>query len=43
MGVVAGVIKDVKPAKAIVDDMVSEAVEMLEQGQTFLTGRKSKL
>jgi hypothetical protein len=43
MGVVAGVIKDVKPAKAIVDDIVSEAVEMLEQGQTFLTGRKSKL
>lgn len=36
MGVVAGVITDIKPAKQIVDDMVSEAVEMLKQGQVFL-------
>jgi NAD(P)H-dependent flavin oxidoreductase YrpB (nitropropane dioxygenase family) len=43
MGVVAGVIKDIKPARVIVDDMVSEAVEMLRQGQTFLTTGKSKL
>ncbi|KAE8452428.1 hypothetical protein EG329_000330 [Mollisiaceae sp. DMI_Dod_QoI] len=42
MGVVAGVIKEVKPAKQIVDEMVSEAIEMLKQGQTFLGGR-SKL
>jgi NAD(P)H-dependent flavin oxidoreductase YrpB (nitropropane dioxygenase family) len=42
MGVVAGVIKDIKPAKEIVDEMVAEAVEMLKQGQTFLAG-KSKL
>ncbi|KAF4629898.1 hypothetical protein G7Y89_g8246 [Cudoniella acicularis] len=42
MGVVAGVIKEIKPAKAIVDEMVGEAVEMLKLGQTFLT-EKSKL
>lgn len=42
MGVVAGVIDEIKPAKAIVDEMVGEAVEMLKQGQTFLGG-KSKL
>lgn len=42
MGVVAGVIKEIKPAKAIVDDMVAEAVAMLKQAQTFLGG-KSKL
>jgi NAD(P)H-dependent flavin oxidoreductase YrpB (nitropropane dioxygenase family) len=42
MGVVAGVIKDIQPAKQIVDEMVSEAVEMLKQGQTLLGGR-SKL
>lgn len=42
MGVVAGVIKEIKPAKAIVDDMVAEAVVMLKQAQTFL-GEKSKL
>ncbi len=42
MGVVAGVITSIQPAKQIVDEMVGEAVEMLKQGQTFL-GRKSKL
>jgi NAD(P)H-dependent flavin oxidoreductase YrpB (nitropropane dioxygenase family) len=42
MGVVAGAIKSIQPAREIVDEMVSEAVEMLKQGQTFLT-RKSKL
>lgn len=42
MGVVAGVIKDIKPAQEIVDDMVAEAVEMLKQGRNFLGG-KSKL
>jgi NAD(P)H-dependent flavin oxidoreductase YrpB (nitropropane dioxygenase family) len=42
MGVVAGVIKDIKPAREIVDDMVAEAVEQLKQAQTFLGG-KSKL
>jgi NAD(P)H-dependent flavin oxidoreductase YrpB (nitropropane dioxygenase family) len=42
MGVVAGVIKDIKPAREIVDEMVSEAVERLKEGQKFLGG-KSKL
>ena len=43
MGVVAGVIRDIKPAGQIVDEMVEEAVAMLKQGQTFLSGGKSKL
>lgn len=42
MGVVAGVITSIQPAKQIVDEMVGEAVEMLKQGQTFLGGN-SKL
>ncbi|TVY27597.1 putative monooxygenase [Lachnellula hyalina] len=43
MGVVAGVIKNIQPAKQIVDEMVEEAVDMLKQGQTFLGGGKSRL
>lgn len=43
MGVVAGVIKEVKPAKKIVDEMVAEAVDMLSQAQSFLGSSKSKL
>ena len=43
MGVVAGVIKDIKPAGQIVDEMVEEAVGMLKQGQSYLNGGKSKL
>jgi NAD(P)H-dependent flavin oxidoreductase YrpB (nitropropane dioxygenase family) len=43
MGVVAGVINDIKPAKQIVDEMVEEAVYMLKQGQTYLGGERSKL
>lgn len=43
MGVVAGVVNDIKPAGQIVDEMVAEAVQMLKQGQTYLTGSKSKL
>lgn len=42
MGQVAGVITEIKPAKAIVDEMVEEAVDMLKVGQTYL-GSKSKL
>ncbi|PVH78223.1 2-nitropropane dioxygenase [Cadophora sp. DSE1049] len=42
MGVVAGVITSIQPAKQIVDEMVSEAVEQLRQARTFLGG-KSKL
>ncbi|KAJ4344394.1 uncharacterized protein N0V89_012135 [Didymosphaeria variabile] len=43
MGQVAGEIRDIKPAKQIVDEMVSEAVEMLMLGQTFIGGPSSKL
>lgn len=45
MGQVAGVIQDIKPAKQIVDEMVSEAVHMLKLGQTFIEAapRGSKL
>ncbi|KAF2876456.1 2-nitropropane dioxygenase [Massariosphaeria phaeospora] len=43
MGQVSGVITDIKPAKQIVDDMVSEAVEMLQLGQTYIAGQSSKL
>ncbi|KAI9046556.1 hypothetical protein LZ554_009301 [Drepanopeziza brunnea f. sp. 'monogermtubi'] len=42
MGVVAGVITSIQPARQIVDEMVSEAVDMLKKGQTFLGGQ-SKL
>jgi NAD(P)H-dependent flavin oxidoreductase YrpB (nitropropane dioxygenase family) len=43
MGVVAGVIKSIQPAGQIVDEMVAEAVERLQHGQSYLTGWKSKL
>ena len=43
MGVVAGVIKEIQPARQIVDEMVAEAVEQLKLAQTFLVGSKSKL
>lgn len=42
MGQVSGIIQDIKPAKQIVEDMVSEAVEMLRVGQSYL-GRDSRL
>ncbi|GME51724.1 2-nitropropane dioxygenase NPD [Neofusicoccum parvum] len=42
MGQVAGVIKDVKPARAIVEEMVQEAVDMLRLGQSYV-GAQSKL
>ena len=44
MGQVAAVIKDIKPAKQIIDDMVQEAVEMLRVAQTYTNGaRQNKL
>lgn len=43
MGVVAGVIKSIQPAKQIVDEMVAEAVEQLKKGQTFLGGGRARL
>lgn len=42
MGQVAGVIKDIKPAREIVNDMVREAVDMLRLGQSYI-GKDSKL
>ncbi|OCL08282.1 2-nitropropane dioxygenase [Glonium stellatum] len=42
MGQVASVINDIKPAKEIVDEMVKEAIEMLQLGQTYIA-RGSKL
>jgi len=43
MGQVSGVIKDIKPAGVIVDEMVKEAVDMLRVGQTYIGGKGSKL
>jgi hypothetical protein len=43
MGQVAGVIKDIKPAGQIVQEMVDEAVDMLRTGQGYLTETKSRL
>lgn len=42
MGQVAAIIKDIKPAKEIVDDMVRDAVEMLALGNSYIMA-KSKL
>jgi len=42
MGRVAGVINDILPAKVIIDNMVSGAIEMLQQGNGMIT-TKSKL
>ena len=44
MGKAAAVVNERKPAKAIVDEMVSDAVVWLRTGQNMLTGgRGSKL
>lgn len=44
MGKAAAVVNEKKSAKAIVDEMVSEAASWLRKGQTMLTGkRESKL
>jgi NAD(P)H-dependent flavin oxidoreductase YrpB (nitropropane dioxygenase family) len=42
MGQVAGTIRDIKPAGEIVDEMVRDAVLMLEIGQTYLSGGSKK-
>lgn len=42
MGQVAGVIKQVEPAKQIVDEMVTEAIKQLRLGQTYI-GKESRL
>jgi len=43
MGQVAAIIKDIKPARQIVEDMVWEAIAMLKLGQTYIEAPKSKL
>jgi len=44
MGQVAAIVKDIKPAKEIVENMVAQAVEMLQIGGTYIgAGRTSKL
>lgn len=44
MGQVSGIVKDIKPAKDIVDSMVIEAVDMLKLGYSYLGERSgSKL
>jgi len=44
MGHVAAIIKDIRPAKTIVEDMIREAVEMLKVGQGYMgTETESKL
>ncbi|KAL3428288.1 nitronate monooxygenase 2 [Phlyctema vagabunda] len=43
MGQVAGVINDIQPAGVIIDDMVTEAVQMLRQGQAYLGFYRSKI
>jgi NAD(P)H-dependent flavin oxidoreductase YrpB (nitropropane dioxygenase family) len=37
MGVVAAAIRDVKPAKEIIDEMVREAVQLLQMGASYVT------
>ncbi|KIW17598.1 hypothetical protein PV08_04793 [Exophiala spinifera] len=43
MGQVAAIIKDVKPARAIVEEMVSQAVDMLRLGSSYIGGPRSRL
>lgn len=43
MGQVAGVIKEIQPAKDIMQDMVKECVEVLQNQQTYIGVGKSKL
>ena len=38
MGEVAAAIKDVKPAKEIIDDMIKEAIQQLRMGTSFIEG-----
>jgi len=43
MGQVAGFIDKIQPAKEIMQEMVSECVEVLQSQQSYLGGRSSKL
>jgi hypothetical protein len=42
-GSVAGLIKDVLPAQQIVDNMVSEAAEILTRNASLVSGAKARL
>ncbi|GAA93816.1 uncharacterized protein L969DRAFT_92266 [Mixia osmundae IAM 14324] len=42
-GAVAGIIKDIKPAKAIVDEMVAEAVSVIRESQKYIGAEQAKL
>jgi hypothetical protein len=37
MGVVGAAIKDVKPAKEIIDEMIKDAVQQLQKGTTYVS------
>lgn len=43
MGKTAAVVHEIKPAKAIVDEMVAEAVKSLQIASSFVGGAKAKL
>ena len=43
MGQVAGSIEKIQPAKEIVEEMVTECVQILKAQQSYLGGSKSKL
>lgn len=43
MGKAAAVVNERKSAKAIVDEMVGDAVEEMNRGRGLITGGKSKL
>jgi NAD(P)H-dependent flavin oxidoreductase YrpB (nitropropane dioxygenase family) len=43
MGQVAGYVGEIKPARVIVEEMVSEAVDMLKLGNTYIGAKGSKL
>ncbi|KAF5360116.1 hypothetical protein D9757_011739 [Collybiopsis confluens] len=43
MGKVAALIKEVLPAKTIIENMVNEAAELLERGSTLVVKNKAKL
>jgi NAD(P)H-dependent flavin oxidoreductase YrpB (nitropropane dioxygenase family) len=40
MGQVCAIVKDIKPARVIVEEMVQEAIDMLKKGHTYITNNK---
>lgn len=43
MGQVAGYIDKIQPAKEIMEEMVAECVDVLQNQQSYIGGRSSKL